>query len=107
MDGVEGEVGEEGLVLVRLDESRRLAAKPFVKVFAGWAVLDLGIAVGGEILFPAVGTTAPAAADVDVEAVVFREMTFRPEMPFPGEEGGVAVFPEGLCKGGGAVRQAA
>ena len=90
VDGVEGEVGEERPVLVRLDELRRLGRQPVGQMLAGRAVGQARIAVGREVLVAAVRAAAVDAAHVDVEALVLRPPAFRPEVPLAGEERGVA-----------------
>ena len=90
MDGVEREVDEEGAVFVVGHEFAGLGGEPVFEVFAGRAVGEAGVAVGGEVLFPAVGAALFDAAEVVVEALVFGPPALGAEVPFAGEERGVA-----------------
>ena len=96
MDGVERQVGEEGLVLVGLDECGRLAPEAQGEGFAGLTGLEVGILPGREEA-AARAADVPAAL-VDVEAVIGRPRALAAEVPFSGEEGLIARIAQDLGK---------
>ncbi len=96
---VEGEVGQEGLVPVLLDEAHGLGGEAVGEVLPRGPVLQPRIAVGREVLVSAVGPPACPAAGVDVEAVVLGPGPLGAQVPLPGEEGRVAGLPQGLGQG--------
>ncbi len=85
---------------MRLDEVGRFPAEPRGQVFAVGSVLEPGIAIGREVLLPAVGTAALNAALVHVEPLVLGEKALGAEMPLAREEGGITRLLEGLGHGG-------
>ena len=100
VDGVEREVGKERAVLVRGDKFSCLGGEAVGEVFAVGTVGKAGVVVGREIFFPAVGAAFVDAAEVVVEALVFRPPASGAEVPFAGEEGGVAGGLEGFRERG-------
>ena len=93
VDGVEGEVNEEGGGGVFLNPACDFAAEALGEVFAFRAVFEVGVFVGGEVGF---GMSPGGAAEIGVEAIlggVFREV------PFSGDAGAVALFFESFGDG--------
>ena len=97
VDRIEGEVGEERLVLVLLDEPGRFLAEPDGKRLAVGAVGEVRVFVGGEVA--ALGAAGVPTADVQFEAVVGRPGALAAEVPLAGEEGPVAALAEGFGEG--------
>ena len=90
VNGVEREVDEEGAVFVVGHEFAGLGGEPVFEVFAGRAVGQAGVTVGGEVLFPAVGAALVDATKVVIKALIFGPPTRGAEVPFAGEERGIA-----------------
>ena len=92
MDIVEGVVGKERLVAVRLHELPRLRREAVGEMFAFGTVAETRIAVGGKILFASVGPAAVDAAHVDVEALILGPPAFGTEMPLARKEGCITAL---------------
>ena len=91
---------EERLVLVCLDELPALRRQPVGEVLAIRAVGQLRIAVGREILLPAVRAAAVESALVHIEALRLREKLLAAEMPFARVHRGVTSGLEHLGQRG-------
>ena len=99
MHGIKGKVGEEGFVLMLLDECASFRSESIRKVFALRAIGKLWITVGDEVFSGSVRPAPFPAAFVDIKTLVFGIKALGAEMPFPGEKGGIAVLLQCFGKG--------
>jgi len=100
VDGVEGEVYEEGFVLIRFDELAGVGSEAVGEVDAFGAFAEFGVFEWREIFFTSVGAASFPSAGVEVVSLFGGPEFFGgSEVPFAGEEGGVSLFFEGLGDG--------
>ena len=96
MHGVKGKVGEEGLVLVLLDEIGGFLTEAKGEGFSAGSGFEVGVLPGRE---KASSWTAHIpSSPVNLEAVVGGPGTFRAEVPLSRKEGFVARILHGFCE---------